>query len=256
MLNQNFLLDKLNNSDEMCIGSWSIIYHPMLIEIITSNYLDFLIFDSEHGPWNFDQILNASMICEKNGVSPILRVSDIKRGTISKALDCGIHGVQIPNVEDESEVDQIKQFSKFPPIGKRGFSPFTRASNYSSKNSGEFVNKTNNKLINIIHIENKEGLQNIDDILVQKDVDVVFIGLFDLSMMLNLPGQIDHKEVLDSFSLLAEKVVSGNKIVGSIATDLNQINFLAKNKVRYLTFSADCQLISDTFNQIFKAIKE
>ncbi len=256
MLNQNYLLDKLNNSNEICFGSWSIIYHPMLIEIISSNKLDFLIFDSEHGPWSFDQVANASMICEKNHVSPILRVSDINRGTISKALDCGIHGVQIPNIENKTEIDNIRKFSKFPPIGKRGFSPFTRASNYSSIYSDDFVKKTNDKLLNIIHIENKEGLENIDEILEQDDIDIVFIGLFDLSMMLNLPGKIDHQEVLDSFSLLAKKVIASKKILGSIATRANQINFLAEHSVRYLTFSADCQLINDTYNQIFTSIKE
>lgn len=256
MLNQNFLIDKLYNSDEICVGTWSMIYNPMLLEIISSKPIDFLVFDSEHGPWNFDQVIDASMICEKNNVSPILRVSDITRGTISKALDCGIHGVQIPNIENEDEINLIENFSKFPPLGKRGFSPFTRGCGYSSINSKEFVTKTNKNLLNIIHIENREGLDKIDEILDQDSVDIIFVGLFDLSMMLNYPGQIDHKEVLNNFSFIAKKVIDAKKILGSIATDVSQLDFLSKNEVRYLTFSADCQIISETFSEIFTAIKE
>ncbi len=62
MLNQNFLLDKLRNSEEVCFGSWSIVYNPLLVEIITSTEIDFLIFDSEHGPWNFNQIIERFIV--------------------------------------------------------------------------------------------------------------------------------------------------------------------------------------------------
>lgn len=256
MLSQNFLLDKLKNTDDICFGTWSTIYQPMLLEIIASSSIDFLIFDSEHGPWNLDQVINASIICEKNKVSPIIRVPEITRGTISRALDCGVHGVQVPNIENKEEIILIKEFSKFPPSGKRGFSPFSRASDYSSKNSSELVSKANDNLMNIIHIENRRGVQNIDVILEQDSIDIVFIGLFDLSVMLNVPGQIDHKHVLDKFTILAEKIISAKKILGSIATNKDQISFLTRNKVRYLTFSADCQLVTDVFHNTFESIKE
>jgi|TARA_B100001750_G_C15514740_1_gene606227 4-hydroxy-2-oxoheptanedioate aldolase len=255
MLNQNFLLDKLRNSEEVCFGSWSIVYNPLLVEIITSTEIDFLIFDSEHGPWNFNQIIESSMICEKNQVSPIMRVPDISRGNISKAFDSGIHGVQVPNIGKKEEAEMVVDFSKFTPVGSRGFSPFTRSSNYSYQFSEALINKANDNTAVIIHIENKEGLDNVDEILDQKHIDIVFLGLFDLSLILNQPGHIDHPDVKEKFTFIAEKVISSGKILGSIVTNKDQIEFLTENKVRYLTYSADCQIISDEYNKIFNNLK-
>ena len=76
-----------------------------------------------------------AIACESRGVSPIMRVGGIIESDILKALDIGVHGIQIPNVEKTADVERIIRFSKYPPIGNRGFSPFTRAGNYSIKNS-------------------------------------------------------------------------------------------------------------------------
>jgi len=255
MLKDNYLLDKLKNSEEVCFGSWSIIPNPMLIEIISLTEIDFLIFDSEHSSWSIDQSIQCSMICESAKVSPILRVSDVQRGKISKALDSGLHGIQVPNIGSREEADQVINFSKFTPQGIRGFSPFTRASNYSSSNSESMIKKANSNTLVIVHVEDKRGINNIESILEQDLIDVVFLGLFDISVLLGLPGQIDHAEVQKKFVELSEKVISANKILGSIVTNKEQINFLTENKVRYLTYSADCQIISDTYKGVFNNLR-
>jgi 4-hydroxy-2-oxoheptanedioate aldolase len=255
MLNENFLLEKLKNSKEVCFGSWLVISNPMLIEIICKSNIDFVIFDSEHGPWGLNETTECSIICESQNVSPVMRVSDIQRGKISKALDIGLHAIQVPNVGNRKQAKEVVNYSKYSPIGIRGFSPFTRACNYSSDFSEEMINKSNENSAVIIHIEDRDGINNIDEILKQDSIDIIFIGLFDLSVMLSLPGQIDHQDVLQQFIYLSKKVLASGKILGSIATNKDQLPFLIKNKVRYLTYSADCQLINDVYKGIFNNLK-
>jgi 4-hydroxy-2-oxoheptanedioate aldolase len=255
MLNKNFLLDKLKNSSEVCFGTWSIIPNPIMIELISKTDIDFIIFDAEHGSWDLNDAIECSIVCESQNVSPILRVSDIQRGKISKSLDIGLHGVQVPNIGSIDQAQEVVSYAKYNPIGIRGFSPFTRACNYSSDFSSEMIKKSNPNTLLIIHIEDINGVNNIEEILKVDYIDVVFLGLFDLSLMLGLPGQIDHPEVKKQFIQLSNKVLLSGKILGSIATNESQIKFLVKNKVRYLTYSADCQLISNTFSGIFNNLK-
>ena len=56
-----------------------------------------------------------------------MRLGSVNESEILKALDIGMHGIQIPNVESIEDLKKIIQFSKYPPDGNRGFSPFTRA---------------------------------------------------------------------------------------------------------------------------------
>ena len=54
MLNKNYLLEKLKNTNEICIGTWSIIPSTILADILCSAELDFIIMDSEHGSISFE----------------------------------------------------------------------------------------------------------------------------------------------------------------------------------------------------------
>jgi 4-hydroxy-2-oxoheptanedioate aldolase len=132
MRRKNFIKEKLI-SGQPVIGTWSIIPSPVTADIIASTGLDFFIIDSEHGPISFETAQNMVMASESRGVSPVMRVGTINEGDILKALDIGVHVIQIPNINCKQDVVKIIDFSKYLPLGNRGFSPFTRAGNYSQK---------------------------------------------------------------------------------------------------------------------------
>ena len=130
MRNKNFLKEKLI-SGQPVIGTWSIIPSAVTTDIIASTGLDFIIIDSEHGPISFETAQNMVMACESRGVSPVMRVGTIDEGDILKALDIGVQAIQIPNISCKQDMVKIINFSKYPQLGNRGFSLFTRAGNYS-----------------------------------------------------------------------------------------------------------------------------
>ena len=64
----------------------------------------------------------------------------------------------------------------------------------------EFVNVSNKKSIVILQIEDKEAIDNLDDILQTENVDVFFVGPSDLSQSLGYPGKANAspvREVID-----------------------------------------------------------
>jgi len=255
MLNRNHLLEKLKNTNEICIGTWSIIANTTLIDVLCSTELDFIIMDSEHGPIGFESAQEITITCESKKVSPVIRLPDLSKENVLKALEIGVHGIQVPNIDNLEQVNQLQEYSKYPPIGKRGFSPFTRACGYSSNNSIEMISKANSNTLLNIHIEGKDGIDNIDKILENKYIDVCFIGLFDISNFLGRPGEIDHPEVLKLFKLLSSKILSAGKIVGSISNNIDQLNYLAENKVRYITHSVDCQMVQQVYQDVISSLK-
>ena len=169
MLRQNFLKEKIS-ANETVLGTWSVIPSPVTADIMASSGLDFIILDREHGPINFETFQNQIMACESRGVSPVIRVSNVSESEILKALDIGAHCVQVPNVNSLEQIKKVVEYAYYPPIGKRGFSPFTRAGNYSIENGKILTEEANKNILTAINLEDIDGVTAAADILNVKDV--------------------------------------------------------------------------------------
>ena len=243
MIRRNYLKEKLENGKQV-LGTWLIIPSPITTDIIASVGLDFVIIDAEHGPISYETAQEMVMACEDREVSPIMRIGSIDESDILRALDIGVHGIQIPKVETKKDVDDIILFSKYPPVGERGYSPFTRAGDYSSiQTSKSFTHKANSNTLIGINIEGMDAIEKIDEILTNEHLDIVFVGLFDLSKALGKPGEVEHPEVIDYLEMLVEKINKSGKHSGTIATTKgNMLQYLDMG-VKYLVYLVDCDML-------------
>ena len=249
MLKRNYLKEKLE-SDQSVLGTWSMIPSTITTDIIASTGLDFLIIDAEHGPISFETAQNMAIACESHGVSPVMRVGTINEADILKALDIGVHCIQIPNVNTKADVEKIISLSKYPPIGKRGFSPFTRAGNYSIENSTTLTSKANENTLVAINIEGKEAIEDIDNILTIDGLDIIFIGLFDLSKALGIAGEVDDPRVLTYLEELTVKINKAGKYAGTITTSKEKITSFLSIGVKYIVHLVDCEMLRKSYNEV------
>ncbi len=251
MIKTNFLKEKLNSGKNV-IGTWSIIPSVINTEILATSGLDFIIIDGEHGPINFETAQKMAIACELHKVSPLMRVSGVKEDEILKALDIGCHGVQIPNVNSIDQVKLIVKYSKYPPNGNRGLSIFTRAGMYSINNAQKLPKVANENTLIGINIEDTDSIKNIDEILEIKELDLVFIGLYDLSKSLGIPGQINDPKVTHLLIDLVKKINNKGKFAGTIAVDKNKIQYFFEIGIKYLLYSVDCEVIRSSYNEVVK----
>jgi len=251
MLNQNFVKEKLD-SGQTVIGTWSIIPSPLVADILASSGLDFIIIDGEHGSINFETAQEMAMACSSRNVSPIMRIGGVIESDILRALDIGVHGIQVPNIEDALSARKVIHYAKYPPIGNRGFSPFTRAGNYSIESSSTLTLKANENTLIGLNIEGKNGIKNVDEILSIAEVNIVFIGLFDLSKSLGIPGEIKNPEVLELLKNLVNKINESGKFAGSIATCEDDIVFFESIGIKYILYLVDCEMLRNSYSSILK----
>ena len=249
MLGQNYLKEKLESGNAV-LGTWAVIPSIVTTDIIASTGLDFIIIDAEHGPISFETAQDMVIACESRGVSPVMRVGTIDEADILKALDIGVHCIQIPNVNTKSDVERIISLSKYQPIGKRGFSPFTRAGNYSIENSTILTAKANENTLVAINIEGKEAIEDIDNILKIDDLDIIFIGLFDLSKALGTPGEVDNPKVLNYLEKLTVKINKAGKYAGTITTSKEKITSFLNIGLKYIVHLVDCEMLRDSYSNV------
>ncbi len=255
MIKTNYLKEKLMK-DLPVIGTWVVVPSINNIDIISSSGIDFVIIDREHGPITFETAQEMAIACQARNISPLMRVGDIEKSFIQNALDIGVHGIQIPNIETKDDALKVVNYSKYPPIGNRGFSPFTRAGDYTNLNSKKLLDESNSNTLVVLNIEGKDAIKNIDEIVSVKHVDIIFVGLFDLSKELNIPGEIENPKILDALKLIAKKCQDNGIIVGTIATNLDQIEQFIGIGLKYIVYGVDCNIIKSSYENVVKHFRQ
>jgi len=253
MLKINPLKKKIDRR-QVVWGVWNNVPSPALAEILASGGLDFIIIDMEHGPLSFETALLSVPLCESRGVSPLVRVPGVYEQDILRALDIGAHGLHVPNVRSVADVEKVVEYSKYPPLGNRGFSPFTRAGDYTHKNSAALTGKANDNTLLVMHVEGLQALNNIDELLTLKALDVLFIGLYDLSKCLGCAGDVENPKVKKVMRTLVDKINKSGKCPATIATDPAQCKRYIDMGIRYITYSVDCEIIRRSIEDIGRQI--
>ena len=254
MLKKNYLLEKLK-LHEKCMGTWITIPSEIVVDIATTAGLDYLIIDMEHGPISLETAQKMIITAESNNSSPLIRLGEISESQILRALDIGCHGLIFPNISHKKQIEEIINLTSFSPRGSRGFSPFVRASKYNKSNSTQFNALTNDNLLRGIIIENPEAINNIDDFLKYDDINLYFIGLYDLSIYLGFPGDMENPQLIDFLNELVKKITKKNKFVGTIASSMSQLKSFKDIGLSFYAYLVDSQIIFDGYDNAVKAIK-
>ena len=172
--------------------------------------LDFMIVDTEHGPYDVESALTAA---SRRDCAPLVRVKDVTRPSVLKMLDVGAKGLIVPDVRSAEEVRRLVEYAKYYPLGRRGFAP-TLASGYGFDREAADVESyfalCNRETLLIPQCETAEALEHIEEIAAMEGVDGIFVGPYDLSVALGKPARMDNPELLAAIArVLAACKASG-----------------------------------------------
>lgn len=186
------------------IGTFLQMGSPEAAECAGLAGFDFLIVDTEHSPYDLPEITACCRAAEARGITPLVRISQITRGTVLKALDAGAKGLIVPGIQTVEEVRQLIAYGKYLPIGNRGFCP-TRCCGWGYDGSmnqgiGAYLEQCNQDVMLIPQCETVGCLEHLEEIVGLEGVDGIFIGPFDLSVALGKPGQFEDEEVKQAFA--------------------------------------------------------
>jgi 2-keto-3-deoxy-L-rhamnonate aldolase RhmA len=163
-----------------------------------AGYLGFetVWIEVEHGPISFSEVEAQCMAAEASGTVPLVRIPDHHRHHILRALEAGAHIVVVPMVNDAEIAEQIVEYGKFPPLGKRGFNTRSRGVLYGLDGIPDSFIWANRRTQLIAQIETLEAVRNIEEICAVKGLDGVLIGPGDLSTDLGCSGQFTDPELI------------------------------------------------------------
>jgi 4-hydroxy-2-oxoheptanedioate aldolase len=199
-----------------------------------------------------EELVRASLV---SGMAPFIRVRENAETMITRALDTGASGVQIPQINSGEDAKRAVEASKFYPLGCRGVCRFTRNAQYSHIPSSEYFDMANKNTLVILQIEGQGGVENIDAILDTKGYDVLFIGPYDLSQSLGLTGQVNHPKVLEQIEKITKKARDKGIVVCSFSDNPQSLKRQRDMGIQYLSYRIDTGIIYEAAKFFFEEIK-
>lgn len=236
-------------TENAVIGTFSKTEDPAVIEALGYAGLDFVIIDLEHGPNSVRSCQNLIRAAEISGIVPLVRVKEGAFPLISEVLDIGAAGVQIPQIESVDSVNSAIGYVKFHPEGARGICRFVRAASYSSKERNRYFAEASDTIV-IVQIEGQEGIDSLDAILEETNVDVIFIGPYDLSQSLGVPGKIEDERVVNAMKDIINRCLAKGVMVGTFVDTFDALERWKSAGVRYIAYSVDLGIMYQAASDI------
>lgn len=251
-MRENQLKRKLKQG-EVVLGTFVNCAYPAFIEICGIAGFDFAVIDLEHSPLS---LLTAEDLCRAadcTGLAPMIRVGANDRLQIQRALDIGSAGVQVPQIETPEEARGAVSASKYAPLGTRGLSFNTRAGMYTA--AGNITEQLNQESLVVVQVEGERGINNLDEIIAVPNIDVIFLGPYDLSQSLGIPGQVGDDRVMGLMEKAVGKIRQGGKAVGTFADNPDTAKKWIGLGVQYVAIGVDVAIFLRACQSLVKAIR-
>lgn len=247
-----FSLKEKLNQGKTVLGTWCEIPSPEFINVLAKAGMDFVIIDMEHGAMDFELAGKMVMAAEVEGCSAIIRVPMNNESFILRALEINAEGVIVPHIESAQERKKIIDAVKFPPIGKRSLNPYVRAGGYRFVSG--FTEEQNKRTISAVLVESLKGIKNLKSIIDDKYLDVVYMGSYDISAALGVPGETKHPKVLKTLTAMSTIINNKKKTAGCLFHTEEDLKFFRKIGVKFLCYKVDTGIVFGEVARIRKMI--
>ncbi len=231
------------SQNKLTIGTWMTLANPAIAEIFTNAGYDWIAIDLEHSVISIREAAELIRVIDLNGGVPLVRLSSNDDVQIKRVMDAGAHGIIVPMVNTAEEARRAVSSVRYPPEGTRGVG-LARAQGYG--NSFEtYFDRSNKEIIVIVQVEHIDAVNNLEAILAVDGVDGYFIGPYDLSCSLGIPGQFEHPLMKEAL-LKIHKIGQTSEKVSGIHVVEPQPEELMRNiesGYKFIAYSVDIRML-------------
>lgn len=194
-------------------------FSPGVAQILKHAGCEFIIYDMEHTGIGLETIKAQVAHCRGLDVAPMVRVPRGEYHFLARALDIGCHGVMIPMVESVEQAKSIVEATHYPPRGRRGAAFAFAHDDYAPGEPLTKMQAADSRTLVIAQIETERGLENVEAIAAIDGIDVLWVGHFDLTNFLGIPGQFDHPAYTGAITRIVAAGRKHKKGLGYMAAD-------------------------------------
>jgi 2-keto-3-deoxy-L-rhamnonate aldolase RhmA len=216
---------------------------------------EFVLFDLEHSGYGIERLRETIAAARGVDTVPFLRVPDAEYDLIARGLDIGALGVMVPAVESAEEARLVADSARFPPVGRRGFGMLMRDT-WRDDGVPATIEEVNREILTLVQIETAAGLEAVDEIAAVAGIDILWIGHFDLTASLGIPGEFTNETYFAALDRVLEAGERHGKPVGMVCGSVDEGRSLFERGFRLLAYSIDIWLYEDALQAGINSLRE
>ena len=175
--------------------------------------LQFVYIDGEHGRFDWNDIEVACIVAERHQLTPIARIPDILRSTITRFLDRGVRGIVAPHIESVAAARDVVDAAYFAPLGNRSYGASRPHFGRRFESRPAHMAESNRTVSVCLMIESRAGLDIAGELAAVDGVDYLSFGMLDLEQSLGHVGNSDYPSVKAGAAEASERIRAAGKRV-------------------------------------------
>jgi len=224
-------------------------------KILAAAGFDWTFLDGEHGGFGIETLQDLCHASTAVGLSPIVRVAEMQYALVARALDCGAQGVIFPRVESAELLESAVSWTKFPPVGVRGFGLSATHIGYERATLPQILEHMNQNVMVVLQIETKLAVEKRDELLSVPGLDAVLIGPVDLSISLGIPGDFENPKMIEAMEQIRDSCVKHGVAPGTQTRSLALAKFWKQRGMIFLGSGSETGFLLEKASETAAALR-
>ena len=230
-------------------------FTPGLPQVLAAAGAEYVILDMEHSGCGIETIKQQLAFARGVGIVPLVRVPAVEYHLIAPILDAGALGIMVPLVETADQAKDIAQFCRYRPQGRRGLAFGIAHDDYAAGAVEDKMHLANERTLTIALIESERGIANAEAILAVPGIDVGWLGHYDLTDSMGIPGRFDDPRFTAAVDRLAAACRNHGKAAGFVDGDLEMVRAMMAKGFRMIGLGTDVGLLQSAYRRGLETLK-
>jgi 2-keto-3-deoxy-L-rhamnonate aldolase RhmA len=210
--------------------------------------------DGEHGGFGLETIQDICRVSQLAGLCPIVRVADLQYSLVARSLDCGAQGIIFPRMEDPRLLETAVSWTKFPPVGVRGYGLQPSQVEYQAIPFNDVIAHLNANTLTVLQIESVRAVEAREEILSVPGIDAVFIGPADLSVSMGVPGDFQNPRLIEAVEQIRDTCVRKGIAPGIHTRTVALARFWKERGMRFVGCGSDVSFLWEKASETAKGV--
>jgi len=230
-------------------------FTPGLAPTLAAAGADFVILDMEHSGLGIEGVKAQCAFAHGAGIVPLVRIAEPRAALIPPILDAGALGIMMPLVETAEQARTLVAASRYRPEGRRGLCFSVAHDLYAGGDPMAKIRAANEAVLTITLIESEAGVANAAEIAAVPGIDLLWLGHFDLSDSLGMPGRFEDPLYRAAAARLRDAARAAGKPIGWLAADAAQARDALAAGFRCLCIGHEVMVLREALAGAFAAAR-
>ncbi len=216
---------------------------PEIPKLLAAAGFQWAFLDTEHGGFDLETVQDICRVSAMVGLCPIVRVADLQYSLVARALDCGAQGIIFPRVEEPALLARAISWTKFPPLGVRGYGLTAVQVDYEPLKFSEIIEHMNANSMVVLQIETRRALEAREELLSIPGI-----------ISLGVPGDFQNPKMVEAMEQVRDSCLKRGIAPGTQTRSAALAKFWKSRGMIFLGCSNDTGMLYERAVELVKEI--